>query len=168
MTRLLLFTLLLTGCAPTPRPAQDGVPPAVTGGFSPTPWAGRAAGTSESGHPGAPTARPTPGRITPSPTVTGSSPEPTRTPRTASILRGIATWFRSPSGVAAAGPQLREALGPGWRGTHVRVCRTGRCVQVVLGDWCGCGGGRIIDLDDQAFAALAPLSLGVVKVRVSW
>jgi hypothetical protein len=92
------------------------------------------------------------------------------TPRTALTLRGVATWFKSPAGVSAAGPALRAAIGPGWRGSKVKVCRAGtdECVVTVLGDWCACGdrpGGRtLIDLDIRAFSRLAPLSRGVLSI----
>jgi hypothetical protein len=133
-----------------------------------------------------------PGRITPLPAVAGSSPQPTSSPRTAKpsaalmapaavaqpgrsrvpagTVAGVATWFDSPSGVSAAGPALRAALGPGWRGQTVTVCAGDRCVETVLGDWCACGdrpgGPTVIDLHAPVFAALAPLSRGVIRVVI--
>ena len=86
---------------------------------------------------------------------------------TASSVAGTASWFRSPRGVSAAGPALRTALGPGWRGRQVSVCAGPACITVVLGDWCACS-RRVIDLDDNQFARLAPLSRGVVEVSVRW
>lgn len=87
------------------------------------------------------------------------------------ILRGQATWYDGPTGSAAAGPALRRWIGPGWRGASVDVCRSGTtwitCVRVRLTDWCACSGDRIIDLDDRAFAQLADLSKGVIRVRVA-
>jgi hypothetical protein len=83
-------------------------------------------------------------------------------------IRGGASWFASPANVSAAGPLLRRAIGPRWRGTRVLVCSSGRCVPTVLGDWCACPGSRIIDLDDNVFARLAPLSRGVREVTVTW
>lgn len=83
---------------------------------------------------------------------------------------GVATWYDWRPGGAAAGPALRRALGPNWRGQRVRVCAGGRCVTVTLNDWCACGdrGGRptVIDLDRRSFAALAPPSRGVINVEV--
>jgi hypothetical protein len=38
---------------------------------------------------------------------------------------------------------------------------------VVLSDWCGCPGGRVVDLDRRDFAVLAPPSVGVLPVTVS-
>lgn len=87
-------------------------------------------------------------------------------------LRGRASWFAAPSGTAAAGPALRRALGPDWRGSRVTVCASGTCVRVRLVDWCQCLKGqaseRVIDLSAGAFRQLAPLSRGIVRVEVSW
>jgi hypothetical protein len=83
------------------------------------------------------------------------------------VARGVATWYRYVPGHAAAGPALRSALGPRWRGKTVKVCdRAGRCVSAVLSDWCACGGGRVIDLDHRLFTRLAPPSRGVIHVTV--
>lgn len=90
--------------------------------------------------------------------------EPARAPRTSMILRGTATWFSSPAGVSAAGPALRKALGPGWRGTRVRVCAMGHCVETILGDWMKAD--RLIDLHRPLFARLARLSRGVLSATV--
>jgi hypothetical protein len=95
---------------------------------------------------------------------------PKPNPRLVKVTAGVAVWYRYRSGHAAAGPRLRAALGSGWRGTRVRVCSAGRCVSVVLSDWCACGGSksnRLIDLDSGSFARLAPLSRGVIPVTVS-
>ena len=128
--------------------------------FSPLPTAGR-------------TEAPTSTTAPPSPSPTGTRPAATAKPRTATppghSVAGTATWFRSPAGVSAAGPALRAAVGPGWRGTRVTVCAGGRCVATVLGDWCACGvGNRVIDLHAPLFAQLAPLSRGVLEVTVKW
>lgn len=105
-----------------------------------------------------------PSRVTPSPSPTGMRPAATAKPDTALPLSGIASWFRSPINVSAAGPALRERY-PDWRGMTVTVCRGETCVVTVLGDWCACP-KRLIDLDDGVFARLAPLSLGLVRVEV--
>jgi rare lipoprotein A (peptidoglycan hydrolase) len=55
-----------------------------------------------------------------------------------------------------------------WRGRLVTVCGNGSCVQVRLIDFCACGHGRVVDLYPAAFRRLAPLSQGVVLVRVTW
>jgi hypothetical protein len=80
------------------------------------------------------------------------------------ITHGTATWYSNGPGIyAAAGPALRHGH---WRGRSVQVCTHSRCLTVRLTDWCRCGGGRVIDLSPAAFARLAPLSRGTVRVEV--
>lgn len=79
-------------------------------------------------------------------------------------VTGYSTWYAAPPGQAAAGPALRRALGPDWRGTRVVVSHGGRSVTVTLSDWMRAD--RLIDLDDGAFARLAPLSVGVIRVEI--
>ena len=116
-----------------------------------------------------------PWMVTPAPSVQ-RSPSPTRMqpaatakPRAATPTRhhvsGTASWFASPQNVSAAGPALRRAIGPNWRGTVVTVTANGFSVRTQLGDWMRAD--RLIDLDRNIFAALAPLSQGIVKVEVS-
>ena len=85
-------------------------------------------------------------------------------------LDGTASWYRTPGLTAAAGPALRHALGRDWRGQLVKVCAR-NCVTVRLTDWCQCYGGerreRLLDLADAAFARIAPLAAGLVRVTVS-
>lgn len=96
-------------------------------------------------------------------------------------LSGRATWYclvgRSPctrghpdtAGAdlfAAAGPALRQWLGPRWRGMTVRVCAANACVNVRLIDACGAGCRSVVDLYGDAFRALAPLPAGVVTVTI--
>ena len=83
-------------------------------------------------------------------------------------VTGTATWYRWHPHQAAAGPSLRKALGRNWRGKWVNVTAHGRTIRVKLTDWCACGHGRVIDLDKASFAALAPPSVGVLRVVVSW
>lgn len=87
-----------------------------------------------------------------------------------SPLTGRASWYEYVQGGAAAGPDLRKALGSDWRGQKVTVCANGECVRVTLSDWCQCYKGekreRIIDLDVRSFAALAPTSAGLTKVTI--
>ena len=80
-------------------------------------------------------------------------------------LSGVASWYRYVAGQAAAGPRLRSALGPGWRGSVVTVCAAS-CVRVTLSDFMVAD--RLIDLDYRSFGALAPLSQGLVEVTISW
>ena len=83
-------------------------------------------------------------------------------------ISGIATWYRWRIGQAAAGPRLRAYIGPRWRGTLVVVSTATRSIRVRLSDFCGCPRGRVIDLDYRSFARLAPLSRGIVSVKVTW
>jgi hypothetical protein len=117
-----------------------------------------------------------PASRTPSPTLpTAASVSPSARPSVAPVraevptasTTGTASWFASPIGVSAAGPALRAAIGPGWRGTVVTVAADGFSVRTQLGDWCACS-RRAIDLDAPVFAALAPLSQGLVEVTISW
>jgi expansin (peptidoglycan-binding protein) len=87
-------------------------------------------------------------------------------------LVGVATWYDAgPGEYAAAGPALRVA---GWRGSYVVVCAfpEGRatCLTLPLVDWCACGDRNglptLLDLSADAFAQLAPLSQGLVRVTV--
>ena len=84
-------------------------------------------------------------------------------------IGGNATWYKYHEGQAAAGPALRDALGPDWRGQTVTVCAD-RCIAVRLSDWCACGDrhgkATLLDLDARDFARLAPLSSGIVEVSV--
>jgi hypothetical protein len=60
-------------------------------------------------------------------------------PVSGTSLGGLASWYAYVPGGAAAGPRLRNALGPHWRGMTVRACAgSGRCVSLVLSDWCQC------------------------------
>lgn len=77
---------------------------------------------------------------------------------------GEASWysFAPGNGLTAAHPWLPF-------GTVVTVTNVanGNTVQVVINDR-GPFGGRIIDLSNQAFARIAPLSQGVCQVRLTW
>lgn len=94
------------------------------------------------------------------------TPKPRRTTRPPERVRGTSTWYAYRRGHAAAGPRLRAALGPGWRGRTVYV----NDVPVVLSDFMGTKDPRkIIDLDDGTFRAVCgPLSMGVCEVEVRW
>jgi uncharacterized protein YabE (DUF348 family) len=77
---------------------------------------------------------------------------------------GEASWygFAPGSGFTAAHPWL-----PFGTVVTVTYVATGESIDVVINDR-GPFGGRIIDLSDEAFAALAPLSQGVMDVRLTW
>lgn len=77
---------------------------------------------------------------------------------------GIATWYDPPwSGLTAAHPWLAF----GSRVTVTDVA-SGRSVTVVIDDRGPFAPGRIIDLSSEAFARLAPLGRGILRVRLSW
>lgn len=75
---------------------------------------------------------------------------------------GKATWY-SASGLTAAHRTLPM-------GTVVRVINlaNGRQVDVIIRDRGPRDPGRVIDLSDTAFRDLAPLSVGVLNVRIEW
>jgi rare lipoprotein A len=77
---------------------------------------------------------------------------------------GEASWysFAPGSGFTAAHPWLPF-------GTVVQVTNlaTGESIEVTINDR-GPFGGRVIDLSDEAFAAIAPLGAGVIDVRLLW
>ena len=100
---------------------------------------------------------------------TGARSEPSLPARSGHTAKGWATWHATGRDgmFAAAGPRLRSALGPGWRGNSVQVCAA-ICIRVTLNDWCRCSESRIIDLSDEAFTQLAPLGRGVIQTVVSW
>jgi hypothetical protein len=78
--------------------------------------------------------------------------------------RGQATWYATPwGGLTAASPWLPF-------GTEVTVTdlATGNAVTVIINDRGPFSPGRIIDLSPAAFAALAPLSRGVLHVAISF
>jgi hypothetical protein len=157
----LLLATTVVRASGTPRPAHGPQPAPPVGegheGVVPPPIVRELA-------PAPPSVGPSP---TPSPTATRSAGDGAAPDRR--TLRGYATWYRTAGLVAAAGPALRRALGRGWRGQRVTVCAE-RCVRVTLADWCACGPrhGRptLLDLSDDAFARLAPLSRGVIAVVV--
>ena len=127
-------------------------------------------GAARPDHPARTEAPPVPASPPPPSPATGTRTATVRAPRTAHSLRGRATWHATgrDGWYAAAGPLLRRALGKGWRGRRVYVCMT-RCIRVTLNNWCLCSRDRrLVDLSDEAFQALAPLSRGVLRVEVRW
>jgi len=83
----------------------------------------------------------------------------TRPPQT---QYGDASWYER-TGMVAAHQTLPF-------GTRVKVTNTdtGESVYVTINDRGPYVDGRIIDLSDDAFSQLAPLSNGTINVRISW
>lgn len=75
---------------------------------------------------------------------------------------GTASWYHR-TGMVAAHKTLPK-------GTHVRVTNlsSGKSITVVIDDRGPFINGWIIDLSDDAFAKLAPLGAGTIKVRLEW
>ncbi len=75
---------------------------------------------------------------------------------------GDATWYRYIPNHCAT-----------WylpRGTRITVrdLKTGKVIHCIASDREAAHGDRVVDLDSQQFAELAPLSQGVIAVKVSW
>jgi len=92
--------------------------------------------------------------------VTTTTVHHTKRPRKFRV--GDATWYRYIPGHCAT-----------WylpRGTRITVrdLATGRVIHCIASDREAAHGNRVVDLDTQQFAELAPLSKGVVVVKVSW
>lgn len=81
------------------------------------------------------------------------------------VLVGLASWYDAGPGIYAAMPGYRD-------GTRVwvTVSRGSLSVRVRVVTQCGCyrhrSDARIIDLSPSAFRRLAPLSRGLIVVRV--
>ena len=185
-TALLTIALLTefmgaaTGTQPSPRHTPD------PSEFVPMPTLAPTAPRSTPEPTQTPQASPSPVwealRATPTPTPTAKptakpTPKPKRRKVATHRLTGRASWYckagrsichyRYPDGpgfdaYAAAGPRLRAALGPGWRGRVVLVDG----VRVRLVDWCQChkgeSGEKLLDLYYDVFRRVGG------EVTVSW
>jgi len=76
---------------------------------------------------------------------------------------GVATWYNDPHPFGCATSYLPF-------GIHVNVedLRTGKVISCLVDDREGAGGNRVVDLSETQFSELAPLSTGVIPVRVTW
>jgi beta-lactam-binding protein with PASTA domain len=106
--------------------------------------------------------------IAPPPTTTTTLCKPVTTtvkakPKKPKKYRiGDATWYRYIPGHCAT-----------WylpRGTRITIrdLATGKVIHCIASDREAAHGNRVVDLDTVQFAELAPLSKGVVAVKVSW
>ena len=86
-------------------------------------------------------------------------------------LRGSAAWC-APTATRCQGWGGHVLLGAvrsfrwGDRPYRVTVWAGSRHVTVTIVSYCACGRGTVIDLSPYSFAKLAPLSAGLVRVRV--
>jgi resuscitation-promoting factor RpfB len=112
------------------------------------------------------TATTAPADATPTPTTAAPPPETTTTtvapPPASGSDSGGATWYRTYSGTCA-----HRTLP---RGTIVTITSvaTGATATCRVADAGPFADGRIIDLAQDVFVQLAPLSTGVVQVTISW
>lgn len=166
MKRLTFAALVLAFLLATPASAVDPTPPWAplpSDSFRPVPDRAAQAETPT----GAPERQPAASHPSqPAVASTAASSVPTRS---MPALSGIASWYCCTAGYgdglyAAAGPALRVG---NWRGTVVTVSADGVSVRVQLVDVCQCYGARLIDLEPAAFARLAPLSVGLVEVKIA-
>jgi hypothetical protein len=122
-----------------------------------------------------PSASPTPA---PSPTL-ARTPRPTTTPAPAArhSISGTASYCApTPTRCQGWGGTARLGAVPtfhfGDRRYLARACERladagTRCVTVLVVSYCACR-DKVIDLSPDAFRQLAPLSRGIVPVRVTW
>ena len=101
---------------------------------------------------------------TAAPTTTTTTAPPTTTTTTAppTSQSGKATWYRYNAGECAHRTLPRGTV---VTITNVANGATATCTVTDRGPF---GGNRIIDLDDDTFAQLAPLSAGVIDVTITW
>ncbi len=94
--------------------------------------------------------------------VTTTTVRPTRPKKPKRYRIGEATWYEYIPGRCAT-----------WylpRGTRITVrdLKTGKLIHCIATDREAAHGDRVVDLNQTEFAQLAPLSQGVVVVKVSW
>jgi rare lipoprotein A (peptidoglycan hydrolase) len=116
-----------------------------------------------------PTTAPPPPPTTAAPTTAPPPPPTTAAPEpevaTASES-GQATWYRQPPRYAPGGCAHKTLP----FGTQVTITahHNGATATCTVNDRGPFGPGRIIDLDDDVFVQLAPLSTGVIDVTITW
>lgn len=93
--------------------------------------------------------------------------------RDPNVQEGLASWYDWDGQVGACRQPLSGMYAAHRTlpcGTVVRVTNlaNGRSVSVVIKDRGPYVGGRIIDLNDEAYRQIAPLGSGTVRVRITW
>jgi rare lipoprotein A (peptidoglycan hydrolase) len=127
--------------------------PVVATVTTPAPTTTTAAPTTTTTRP-----RPTTTTTRPAPTTTTTRPRPTQS--------GDATWYEQPSSYAANGCAHRTL--PFGTTVTIRNRANGASTTCVVNDRGPYVDGRIIDLDDDVFARIAPPHSGVIHVTISW
>ena len=96
------------------------------------------------------------------PKKTTHKPTKTKGHSTVDSRVGVATWYSYIPGQCASHTLPF--------GTHLTVedLQNGKSIMCVVTDREGAGGTRVVDLSETQFAELAPLSTGVIPVRVTW
>ena len=101
-------------------------------------------------------------------TTTTTTVKPTLPPRT---LVGLATYYRPPAKGVYFGPTIVcasiKAI-PMKTKVTITNLGTGKTATCMVGDRKAESTVRIIDLNDTVFASLAPLSQGVLRVKLTW
>lgn len=141
---------------PEPSSTTVTVPDTTTTTAAPSTTTTEAPATTTTARPTTTTTAP------PAPTTTAPPPPPAPAPAPANTESGKATWYEWRDGECA-----HKTLP---RGTVVTITndangRTATCVVTDRGPY---GPNRIIDLDDDTFAQLAPLSAGIIDVTITW
>jgi rare lipoprotein A (peptidoglycan hydrolase) len=96
-------------------------------------------------------------------TTTTAAPAPPPPPAPSGNSEwGEATWYAYRDGECAHKTLPRGTT------VHITNLANGATATCVVTDRGPYGGNRIIDLDDDTFAQLAPLSTGIIDVTITW
>ncbi len=98
----------------------------------------------------------------PAPPPVPEPPAAAAAPAFANTQVGIASWYNDRDGHCA---HRTAPIGTVVTVTNVATGASVRCKVTNRGPYAG---GRIIDLSDESFARIAPLSQGLADVRVEW
>lgn len=106
---------------------------------------------------------PPPPTTAPPTTAPPAPPAPAPTdPEPANVQVGIASWYDGRRGTCA---HRTAPIGTEVTVTNVATGASVTCTVTNRGPFVE---GRVVDLDDASFAAIAPLSQGLADVRVEW
>jgi hypothetical protein len=102
-----------------------------------------------------------PPTVTPPP-IAPPSTVPSAAPQFANTQVGVASWYNDRGGRCA---HRNAPIGTVVNVTNLASGATVQCTVTNRGPYVG---GRVIDLSDESFAEIAPLSQGLADVRVEW